>query len=70
MKFLSVVVQFFFIYGTIFLLIACENNLREVSKITISEFSPSGDADDFVLKYTDSAQIIQISDDLNVIHCF
>ena len=57
MKFLSVVVQFFFIYGTIFLLIACENNLREVSKITISEYSPSGDADDFVLKYTDSAKI-------------
>ena len=36
---------------------SCENNLREVSKITISEFSPSGDADDFVLKYTDSAKI-------------
>jgi LPS export ABC transporter protein LptC len=38
-------------------LFACESNLREVQKITISEFSPSGDADDFVMKYTDSAKI-------------
>jgi LPS export ABC transporter protein LptC len=38
-------------------LFSCENNLREVQKISLSEFSPSGDADDFVLKYTDSGKI-------------
>ena len=37
--------------------VGCENNLREIQKITLSEFSPSGDADDFVLKYTDSGRI-------------
>lgn len=40
-----------------FLLFSCENSLREVQKISLSEFSPSGDADNFVLKYTDSGKI-------------
>lgn len=35
----------------------CESNFKEVQKITISEFSPSGEADEFLMKYTDSAKI-------------
>ena len=49
-----------FIAIAVFLLVtfcACDNNLREIQKITISEFSPSGEADDFLMKYTDSAKI-------------
>lgn len=57
MKFLTLASKSLSVSIAVFLLLACENNLREVSKITISEFSPSGDADDFVLKYTDSAKI-------------
>jgi len=36
---------------------ACESNLREVQKSTFSEFTPSGEADNFNLKYTDSGRI-------------
>jgi LPS export ABC transporter protein LptC len=36
---------------------ACESNLREVQKSTFSEFAPSGEAEDFNLKYTDSGRI-------------
>ena len=42
---------------SVIMLFSCENSLREVQKISLSEFSPSGDADDFVLKYTDSGKI-------------
>ena len=49
---------FFALWSFLFsITFGCESNLREVQKITISEFSPSGDANDFVLKYTDSAKI-------------
>ncbi len=43
-------------------MLACEDNLREVRKISLSEFSPSGDADNFQLKYTDSGQIKAVLD--------
>lgn len=35
----------------------CESNLRDVQKINLSEFSPSGNADSITLKYTDSGRI-------------
>ena len=36
----------------------CESNhLKDVQKINLSEFSPSGDADSITLKYTDSGRI-------------
>lgn len=39
------------------LFISCESNFKDVQKINFSEFVPSGEADDFVLKYTDSGRI-------------
>lgn len=36
---------------------SCESNLKDVQKINVSEFSPSGDADSITLKYTDSGRI-------------
>lgn len=42
---------------TIALLSSCESNLKDVQKISLSEFSPSGDADSITLKYTDSGRI-------------
>lgn len=39
------------------LFIRCESNLKDVQKINLSEFSPSGDADSITLKYTDSGRI-------------
>lgn len=41
----------------IVLLVGCESNLKEVSKINFSEFVPSGEADTINLKYTDSGKI-------------
>jgi LPS export ABC transporter protein LptC len=41
----------------VFLLFSCESNFKEVQKINFSEFSPSGEADDLNLKYTDSGAI-------------
>lgn len=39
---------------------SCESNFREVQKMGFSEFTPSGEADDFNLKYTDSGRITSI----------
>ena len=39
------------------LLSSCDSNLRDVQKINLSEFSPTGDADSITLKYTDSGRI-------------
>ncbi|MET0759645.1 MAG: LPS export ABC transporter periplasmic protein LptC [Flavobacterium sp.] len=39
---------------------SCESNFKEVQKINFSEFTPSGEADDFNLKYTDSGRITSI----------
>lgn len=35
----------------------CESHLKDVQKINLSEFSPTGDADSITLKYTDSGKI-------------
>lgn len=42
---------------TVFQMISCESNFKEVQKINFSEFAPSGEAEDFNLKYTDSGRI-------------
>jgi LPS export ABC transporter protein LptC len=39
------------------LIVACESNFKEVQKMGLSEFAPSGDADSINLKYTDSGRI-------------
>lgn len=41
-------------------LAACEGNFKEVQKLRFSEFTPSGEADDFNLKYTDSGRITSV----------
>jgi LPS export ABC transporter protein LptC len=41
-------------------LFSCESNFKEVQKQNISEFAPSGEADDFNMKYTDSGRIKSI----------
>ncbi len=38
----------------------CEGNFKEVQKLGFSEFTPSGEADDFNLKYTDSGRITSV----------
>ncbi len=50
-------ITIFVLFVFLITIVGCDNNLREVQKISVSEFSPSGDADDFVLKYTDSGRI-------------
>ena len=40
-----------------FAIISCESNFRDVQKMGISEFTPSGEADTVNLKYTDSGRI-------------
>jgi LPS export ABC transporter protein LptC len=39
------------------LIVSCEGNFKEVQKMSVSEFTPSGDADSINLKYTDSGRI-------------
>jgi LPS export ABC transporter protein LptC len=57
MKSLKVIIAIF----TIFIVFtACESNFKDVQKINFSEFTPSGEADDFNLKYTDSGKIKSI----------
>lgn len=46
--------------STVFLTTGCESNFKEVQKINYSEFIPSGEAEDFNLKYTDSGRIKSI----------
>lgn len=38
-------------------IVSCESNFKEIQKINFSEFVPSGEAEDFNLKYTDSGRI-------------
>ena len=40
--------------------LSCESNFKEVQKQNFSEFAPSGEADDFNMKYTDSGRIKSI----------
>lgn len=52
---------FFFSLGIfVIFLNSCESNFKEVRKSNFSEFVPSGEADDFNLKYTDSGRIKSI----------
>ena len=48
-----------FIFTTLLVttLFSCESNFREIQKSTISEFTPTGEADSINLKYTDSGRI-------------
>ena len=39
------------------ILLSCESNFREVQKMSLAEFKPSGEADTINLKYTDSGKI-------------
>lgn len=41
-------------------IVGCEGNFKEVQKMGFSEFNPSGEADNFNLKYTDSGKITSI----------
>lgn len=40
-----------------FSMVSCESNFKDVQKMGMAEFSPSGDADGINLKYTDSGRI-------------
>ncbi|MBD3583130.1 LPS export ABC transporter periplasmic protein LptC [Flavobacterium selenitireducens] len=42
------------------LMLSCEGNFKDVQKLKFSEFTPSGEADDFSLKYTDSGRITSV----------
>ena len=44
----------------VLLMVGCESNFKEVQKINFSEFMPSGEAENFNLKYTDSGRIKSI----------
>ena len=39
---------------------SCESNFKDIQKDSFTEFVPSGEADDFNLKYTDSGKIKSI----------
>lgn len=51
-----------FFAGGLFCLVlsSCESNFKDVQKIQSTEFVPTGEADDFNLKYTDSGRIKSI----------
>jgi LPS export ABC transporter protein LptC len=51
------ITQFVILAFVIIQLFSCESNFKEVQKINFSEFVPSGEAEDFNLKYTDSGRI-------------
>lgn len=57
MRFLAHIVL---ILGSVVAFSSCEGNFKEVRKSTFAEFTPSGEADDFNLKYTDSGRITSI----------
>lgn len=47
-------------FASALVLMGCESNFKDVQKINFSEFTPSGEAEDFNLKYTDSGRITSI----------
>ena len=53
---------FLFVFSVLalVLMISCESNFKEVQKSTFAEFTPSGEADDINMKYTDSGRIKSI----------
>jgi LPS export ABC transporter protein LptC len=50
-------VPFFFAVFFCLTILSCESNFKDVQKMGVSEFAPSGDADSINLKYTDSGRI-------------
>ncbi|MGL2962282.1 LPS export ABC transporter periplasmic protein LptC [Flavobacterium sp. RSB2_4_14] len=50
-------VPFFFAIFFCITIVSCESNFKDVQKMGVSEFAPSGDADSINLKYTDSGRI-------------
>ncbi len=50
----------FLLSSTLFISVGCESNFKEIQKINFSEFTPSGEAENFNLKYTDSGKIKSI----------
>jgi LPS export ABC transporter protein LptC len=50
-------VPFFFAIFFCLTILSCESNFKDVQKMGVSEFAPSGDADSINLKYTDSGRI-------------
>ena len=52
--------RFWISAAVVFLSVGCESNFKEVQKINFSEFMPSGEAENFNLKYTDSGKIKSI----------
>lgn len=50
----------FVIVVVLTMIVGCESNFKEVQKINLSEFVPSGEADKINLKYTDSGRITAI----------
>jgi LPS export ABC transporter protein LptC len=50
-------VPFFFAVFFCLTILSCESNFKDVKKMGVSEFAPSGDADSINLKYTDSGRI-------------
>lgn len=48
------------LFLSVILLSGCEGNFKEVQKSTFAEFTPSGEAENFNLKYTDSGRITSI----------
>ena len=54
-------IAFHFAAAMVLLLVfGCESNFKDVQKINYSEFTPSGEAENFNLKYTDSGRIKSI----------
>ena len=52
--------KFFLLAIASLIVFACEGNFKDVQKMGFSEFSPSGEADNFNLRYTDSGRITSI----------
>lgn len=46
--------------ASVLMLFACENTFKSVGKIHFSDFSPSGEADNLNMKYTDSGRITAV----------
>ena len=53
-------IKIFYFVAVAAISFGCESNFKDVQKINYSEFTPSGEADDFNLKYTDSGRIKSI----------
>jgi len=51
---------FVLLIGVASTFMSCEGNFKDVQKLKFSEFTPSGEADDFNLKYTDSGRITSV----------